>query len=133
MKLLVRKPGSSVLRDRLGRRAPDLAIGGLKPAERDVEGQLLAVELDPQRGGELAEQTAPGGLAGDRLLGEDLLLGLGEEVRAIAPDALEVMAAEVELLGGEQLLDPGVVQRGPFELEEQEQRLDLGGAFLYEL
>ena len=52
---------------------------------------------------------------------------------AVAPDAREVMAVALELVGGEQLISVLIVYCGPLELEEQEQRLDLGGALLHEL
>ena len=75
MNARVRSPGSSAAETASAAAAPQFAVGRLQPAERDVERQLLVVELDPERRDQLAEQPAPGALARDRLLGEDLLLG----------------------------------------------------------
>src|SRR6202030_2211925 len=83
-------------RDRLGGYATRLPRRVLKAAERDVECQLAVVELDPERGDELAEQAVPGTVGGDRPLGEDLLLGLREQVRPVAAHAAEIVAAEVQ-------------------------------------
>ena len=120
-------------RDRLGRGPADLPIGRLEPAECELERELLVVEVDPEARDQLSEQPAPGGLARDRLLGEDLLLALRQQVGAVAADAPQVMPVAVQGGGGEQLLRAVVVDRGPLELEEQQQRLDLGGALLHEL
>ena len=65
---------------------------------------------------------APG--AGDRGLGEDPLLGLGQLVRAVAALHPQVVATEGELVGGQQLLGLLVGDLVPLELEEQERRLD---------
>ena len=43
-------------------------------------------------------------LDGERLLGEDPLLGLGQQVRAVAPRGAQVVAAEVQAVVGEQLV-----------------------------
>ena len=92
MKARVRRPGSSAVGDRLGHVAAHLAVGGLQPAQGHVERQLLlAVEVDADGRHLLAEQPAPGARAGDRLLGQDLLLGLGEQVRAVAAGAAQVV------------------------------------------
>ena len=120
-------------RDGVGGAAPQLAIGRQQAAERDVERQLLVVEVDPERRDQLSEQAAPGRLARDRLLGEDLLLALREQVRAVAPRAVQVVVVAIERRGREQLVGAGVVDGRPLEVEEQEQRLDLGGALLDEL
>ena len=110
----------------LGRVRAGLAVGQVQARERDLERDRLGavLDLDLERGDLLLEQAAPGVARGQRLLGEDLLLGLGEQVRAVAARRLQVMATEVEALGGEQRLGALVVERGPLELEEQELRLD---------
>ena len=51
-------------------------------------------------------------------------------MRPVAPCAPQVVTAEVKAGRREQLLGAPVVERGPFELEEQQLRLDLGGALL---
>ena len=78
----------------------------------------------------LLEQPLPRAPAGDRLLGEDDLLGLGQQVRPVAPRRAQVMPGEREPLVGEQRLDPLVGELGPLELEEQQLGADRGGAFL---
>src|SRR5947209_18094773 len=118
---------------RVGRGAPDVAAGGLRAAERGVERQFLAVQLDPQSGHQLAEQPRPGGLTRYRLLGQDLLLGLGEEMRPVAPRAAQMVAAEVKSPDTEDLLRLRVIHCRPLALEEQEPGLDLGSPLLHHL
>ena len=96
----------------------------MEAAQGDVERRRL-LELHLDRAGLLIEQPGPRGVRGDRLLGEDQLLGLAQQMRAIAAQVAQVMAAEVEAVGGQQLLGAGVVERGPLQLEEQQHRLNL--------
>jgi hypothetical protein len=58
--------------------AADVAIGREEAAEGDLERDGLGalVELDGDRRRLLLEQARPRRTAGERLLGEDLLLGL---------------------------------------------------------
>ena len=67
---------------------------------------------------QLARTGASRRPAGDRLLGQHLLLGLGEQVGAVAPRGAQVVAAKSSPSVGEQLLDARVVERRPLELEE---------------
>ena len=60
---------------------------------------------------------------GDRGLGEDPLLGLGELVRAVAAQGGQVMAPALELGRREQLGGALVVELVPLEVEEQQRRL----------
>ena len=117
-------------RDRLGNLAPPLPLGVEEPGEGDVERHRVVVarELDPDRRGELVEEPAPGAAAGQRELRGDSLLGRAQQVGAVAPLHPQVMAAEVHAVGGEQLIGAGVVDRDPLEVEEDESRLDRGGA-----
>ena len=104
----------------------------MEAAEGDVERRrLLELYLDRRR--LLVEQARPGGVRGDRLLGEDPLLGLAEQVGAVAARGAQVVAAEVEPVGGQQRVGAGVVERCPLELEEQQQRVELRAAFLHRL
>ena len=118
--------GLERLGHRLGRRLALLAVG----VEQAARGRRRATparprpELDPDRRGELVEEAAPGRAAGDRELGRDRLLGLAEQVRPVAALHAQVVAAEVEALGGEQLLGAVVGDLDPLELEEEELRLD---------
>ena len=52
---------------------------------------------------------------------------------AVAADAAQVVAAEVEAVPREQLVDALVWQRRPLELEEQQRRFQCGAALLREL
>ena len=88
--------------------------------QRLLERHLPIVESDADGVGDLAEQADPCRAGGDALLGQHLLLGLGEEVGAEAPGRLEEVAPAGQLGGGEQLGDPLVWDRGPLELEEQQ-------------
>ena len=127
--------GLERLRDGLGRGAPDVAVGGHEPREGGVERHRLVLvgQRDLERGDLLAEQPAPRAGAGDRLLGEDLLLGLGQQVRAVAARGAQEVARGVEAVGGHELLGAGVVDRGPLELEEDELRLDRRALLLHAL
>jgi hypothetical protein len=51
-------------------------------------------------------------------------------VRAIAARGLEVVACEVDAVGGQQRLGGRVVQRRPLEVEEQQRGLDRGALLL---
>ncbi len=82
--------------------------------------------LDLDRARLLLEQPRPRLAAADRLLGHDLLLRLGEEIRPVAAHRAQVVAARVEAVGAEQLVGALVVDRGPLEVEEEELRLDRG-------
>src|SRR2546423_8345517 len=79
--------------DRLRRGPSMVAVGILEAGKCHVERLLVAVKRHTQGGHELAEQSVPGALAGNRLLGQDLLLRLGEQVRPVAAGASQVMAA----------------------------------------
>ena len=52
---------------------------------------------------------------------------------SVAPHVVEVVPAEVELVGREQLIDSVLLERGPLELEEQQRRLDRRAALLRQL
>ena len=97
--------------------------GENRPRQRDLERDRLA---RPRRARPRSPRPAPRTAAPrrcgpvTRLLGEHLLLGLGEQVRAVAARGAQVVAGEVEPVGGEQLLGALVVERRPLELEEQQ-------------
>jgi hypothetical protein len=112
--------------------AADLAVGREQAREGHLERRRLGalLELDGDRGGLLLEQPRPGAAAGQRLLGEHLLLGLGEQVRAVAARRAEMVAREVEPVCGQQLLRALVVEPRPLELEEEQRGLDRGAALL---
>ena len=134
-------------RERVGHcqrgRAPGLAVGQRQAAERDVQRDRLAVAVPiplagaGRRGqlhldcrGELLEQPRPRPGTGERLLGEDLLLGLCQQVVAVAANVAQMVAAELQAVACEQLLHARIVQRGPLQVEEQQRRLDRRAALL---
>jgi hypothetical protein len=61
-------------------------------------------QRDLQRRDLLAEQARPGRAAGDRLLGEDLLLGLGEQVGPVTARRAQKVARGVDPVGRQQLV-----------------------------
>jgi hypothetical protein len=93
-------------------------------ADVELDRLVLVGDLHLQRARLLGEQARPRVAAADRLLGDDLLLRLREQVRPVAADVAQVVAASLEAIRGEQLLGSLVVERGPLELEEQELGLD---------
>ena len=110
--------------------APALPVGIGEARQPLLEADRAPVELDRDRGAELAEQAAPRAPARHRLLRQDPLLGLGEEVRPVAAGRREVVRAEREPLVGEQLVGPVVGDGGPLELEEEDAGVDRGRALL---
>ena len=98
--------------------------------QRGFERRRRAVEVDGDARHLLFEQALPCAAAGHRLLRQDHLLGLGEEVRAIAALGPQVVPGECEAVVGEQGLDLLVGQVGPLEVEEEELRVDRGRALL---
>ena len=111
-------------------RAAHFAIRRGEVRQRDVERDRALGQLDLDGAGQLGEQPAPGRVAGLALLGEDALLGLGEQVRAIAADGAQVVARLLEAVGLQQLVGLGVVDLGPLEVEEQQVGLDRRPALL---
>ena len=126
----VRSPGCSAFGDRRGRGLADRAIGRVQPREAGFERRGLAVELDRDRRDLLVEQALPRAAAGDRLLGEHDLFGLGQQVRPVAARRAQVVRGEREPFVGEQRLDLLVGELGPLELEEQQLRADHGAALV---
>ena len=124
------QPGLEPGGDRLGRGAAHLAVGRHQLRQALLEADRLAVEVDGDRRRELAEQARPRTAPGQRLVGEDPLLGLAEQVRPVAAGRLEVVAAERERVVGEQRVGPVVGQRRPLELDEEQLVGDRGRALL---
>ena len=127
----MRRPGLQRGRDALGDVLAHRAVRVEQVRERGVQRHLAAVEqLDRDRRRLLLEQARPRGPAGELLLGEDALLGLAQQVRAVAARRRQVVAGEVQPVGGEQLVGLRVVQRRPLEVEEQQLGLDRGALLL---
>jgi len=82
------QPGLEGPRDGFRRFAPALARGQHEAAERDIERQLLITKRDLDRRGLLREQARPSRVRAQRLLGDDPLLRLAEQVRAVAARGL---------------------------------------------
>ena len=82
-----------------------LAVGAHQAAQGDVERHGLLDrgirEAHPDRRRLLLEQARPGVRAGERLLRQHLLLGLAQQVVAVAAHAAQVVAAEVQSLAGQ--------------------------------
>ncbi len=78
----------------------------------------------------LFEEPLERAAAGDRLLGEDDLFGLGEQVRPVAALRRRWWRANASRIVGEQRLDLVVGQLGPLELEEEELGVDRRAPFL---
>ena len=68
-------------------------VGRREQREPLLERDRLAVEVERDRGRQLVEEARPRARAGDVLLGEDLLLRLGEQVRPVAAGRAQVVAA----------------------------------------
>ena len=117
-------------RHRFGGGAPHVAVGRHEQREAFLEAHRAGVEVDRDRRGELGEEPHPRAAGGERLVGEDDLLRLAQQVRPVPAGGLEVVAAERELLVGEELGGAVVVDRGPFELDEDELVVDRGGLLL---
>ena len=58
---------------------------------------------------------------------ERLLLPLGEDVRLLLPRHPQAVPVRLELVGPEQRVCLGVLQRDPLELDEEEEALEVGG------
>ena len=124
----------------LGSGPADLAVGVLEHRQPGFErhrGGLVALAADERCGqldgdgrGLLVEQPHPGAGAADGLLGEQLLLGLGQHVVAVAVHGAQVVRAEVEHRVLEQQPDMCLVDRGPLEFEEDQLGGQRGGALL---
>ena len=125
--------GGEGCRDGPSRRPAHVAGRVLQAGQPLFERGPLSVQLDLQRGAQLLEETGPGRPPRHRLLGEDALLGLGQEVLAVAPERDEMMAAEREAGVGQQLLHPVLGQRRPLQVEEDQLGLHPGAALLHPL
>ena len=132
MNARVRRPGASVAETPSAAAWRVERSGDWSLESATSSDQFLAVELHPEVRDLLAEQPAPGALTRDRLLGKDLLLGLGQQVRAVTAGTAQVVTTEAQRLVGEQLGDALIGQLGPLELEEQELGLDRGRPLLDE-
>ena len=116
-KARVRRPGSSpaVTASAAVRRT---SRSGCTSRESPASSGILgAVELDPDRRGQLGEEAHPCRPAGRGLGGQQLLLGLAQHVGPPEPSRLEMMAVRGECGCAEQLCGAVVVDRQPLELE----------------
>ncbi len=106
-----------------------IAIAGVELGHRLLEARLRAVEIDAQRAEKLVVETVPRADAGNRLLGQDLLLGLGEDVRAELSDRTQPVLPPLEHRVGQQGVGRGVVEVGELEPEEQKLRVQCSALF----
>ena len=102
----------------------------MQAGQAGFEWQLGAVEGHRDRRDLFLEQALPRTCAGDRLLGEHDLLGLGEQVWPVPARGAQVMAREFEPVVGEEFLDALVGERRPLQLEEHQLRRYGGRALL---
>src|SRR6266851_5434933 len=68
------------------------AVGRMQLSQRFLEADVLAVDLHPDAGAQLLEETHPGAVADGAEVGENSLLRLGELVRAKLTGLLDVVA-----------------------------------------
>jgi hypothetical protein len=124
-------------RERSGGGPTHLAGGVVEAREHLLLAQLVgaAVDLQPEAhpAGELVEQPREGTPPGVGGLLEQPLLGLRQQVRAIAPEASQEVCPPLEAGRVEQGRRVGIVDARPLEAEEQDLVLDLGGALLHAL
>ena len=94
--------------------------GVLEQVERRLQRHFGAVDLETQRGDGLVEQAVPGGMAGDRLLVEQLLDPVFELERLFAAQVLDPRP----VMGQRRLLhrprQRRIVEPVQFKLEEQQ-------------
>ena len=91
-------------RDGLGGASPEVAVGRVELRHRLLEADLGSVEVHLDRAEQLVVEPIPGRETGHGLLGEDLLLGLGEHVRPELADRAEPVAPALELVAREERL-----------------------------
>ena len=120
------RPETRVERDRhgLGGATPLVAIRGVELRHRFLEADLVPVEVDLDRTQELVVQTVPRAEPGDRLLREDLLLRLGEDVRPELPNGPQPVAPALELVTRDERVGLVVLERSELEPEEEELGVD---------
>ena len=115
--------------ERRSSRSPDE-----QPAQRDLQRDILGVALPRTR---MADVTSANG----RRQALDPVTSFSaisfssgsKEVRPVAALHAQVMAAEVQPVAGEELLDALLVQRRPLQLEEQRPGRDRRGPLLHAL
>ena len=126
MNARVRSPGSSALVTASCASRRRSRSWRHQPAQRDFELHrfVLARQLDFDRRHLLGEEPRPGAAAGDRLLGHHFLLRLGQQVWPVEPQRVQVVPKAIEPVGCDQLVGAPIVERRPFEVEEQQHRRD---------
>ena len=94
-------------------------------------GSDLAADLEAQRHHGLVEQPVEGGIAGHRLLVEQLLDAVFELVRLVLAEVLEPGPVMAERGIGHRLVERGVIEPVQVEREEQQMQRGRGDALLH--
>ena len=129
------REGTQIFLERLGQRFGGrfafLAVGVLKQIERRLDRQRFAADLEPQAGDGLVERAVPGGIAGHRLLVEQLLDPILELVGLFLAHILDPRPVVAERRIGHRRVELFIVDA--VELEREEQQMQRGGrdAFLH--
>ena len=119
------------LGQRLGRGLALLRIRVLHDVQRLLERQRLAADLEAQRHHGFVEQPVERGIAGHRLLVEQLLDAVFELVRLVLADVLDPGPVMAERGIGHSLVQRRVIEPVQVEREEQEVQRGRGDAFLH--
>jgi hypothetical protein len=93
----------------------------------------LGRQLHLDRRGQLLEQPRPRAVSRHGLLGQHLLLGLAQQVLAVAAHVMQMVAREIQSLALHQLLRALLGQRGPLQIKKKELRLDRRSLLLHAL
>ena len=122
----MRRPGLERDGHSFGCAPPLVPVRGVELRHRLLEADLGPVQVDLDRPQELVVQAIPRAEARDGLLGEDLLLRLGEDVRPELPDGPQPVAPVLELVARDERVSLVVVERRELEPEEEELGVDRG-------
>src|SRR6266851_10145081 len=94
------------------------AVGRMQLSQRFLEADVLAVDLHPDAGAQLLEETHPGAVADGAEVGENSLLRLGQLVGPKLAGLLDVVAVLCRLRMREQRRRLLVCDRGQLERKE---------------
>ena len=114
--------GLEGFRQRFGRSLALCAVAVLQEIERRLDRELFGADLEAQARDGLVEQPVEGGIAGLRLLQEQLLELVVELVRLLLAQILDPGTVMRELGGLHRAVQNIVIDAVEFEREEQEMR-----------
>ena len=116
--------------ERARRRLADLSVRILEPVERGLQGQLLALDREPQARDGAVEKPIPGGPAGDGLLQEQFLGPVVELERLLAAQVLDPGPVMAQGAIGHGEVHHRVLDPVEFEGEEQQVARGFGQTLL---